>query len=151
MPCSLLYRARTPASLLDGHTEASAQVHRRCQVFILVHVLCSKDLYWGWILGVLWSFPLVCFGLLGMFLSFKTSIRQGSSRSDSSTDQRGTCGRKIRLKCAGCNRCGGWVKRRGKWCSSYEEVRGDAVVRRWNPCWLRVLKGAQPLPQGEAR
>lgn len=46
-----------------------------------------------------WSF--------GNVPSFKTSIRQGSSRSDSSTDRRGTCGRKIRLKCAGCNRCGG--------------------------------------------
>lgn len=75
----------------------------------------------------------------GNILSFKTSIRQGSSHSDSSTDRRGTCGRKIRLKCAGCNRCGGWVKQRGKWCSSRDEFRGDALGRRWLPSWLTIL------------
>lgn len=39
-----------------------------------------------------------------MFLGFRPAS-DGSSCTDSSTDGRGTCGRKIRLKCAGCNQC----------------------------------------------
>lgn len=116
-------------------------------MFILGHILCSKDLCLGWILIVLWSFFPCLFWSFGNVLRFKTSIRQGSSCSDSSTDRRGTCGRKIRLKCAGCNQCGGWVTRRGKWCSFHDEVRGDAVVvRRWRPSWLRVLKRCTASP-----
>lgn len=79
---------------------------------------------------VSWSFTLTClfwsFG--GNVPSFQTCIRQGSRCTDSSTDGRGTCGRKIRLKCAGCNQCERMSEVKGKVKQLSWELRGE---RQW--------------------
>lgn len=66
----------TPA---PSPTKGSFQVHRGSQVFIPVHVLCSEDLCLGWILVILWSLLLVCFGLGGTFPGLRDQHRIGGS------------------------------------------------------------------------
>lgn len=95
---------------------APAKVHRGSPLFTLVCILCSKDLCLVWLPIVSWSFTLTClfWSFEGNVPSFQTSIGQGSSCTDSSTDGHGTCGRKIRLKCAGCNQCERMSEVKGK-------------------------------------
>lgn len=62
--------------------------------------------------------------------------------SDSSPDRLEMCGRKIRLKCAGCNQ---GEKGRGA------ALATKAGVSRWHLSWLTNLNGAWPTsPLGEA-
>lgn len=107
-------------------------MHRGSHVFILVCVLCSEDSCLGWILIVLWSFPRTClFWSLGNVPSLRPASDRGSSQSpDSPTDRRGTCGREIRLKCAGCNQCERASEVKGKVMLLSCRGRGEALVRR---------------------
>lgn len=138
-PCSCLRKAG--ANLLPRQRVGGKAPTQRWPALILRYVMFSKGLRLNEILVV---FPvcLFVFAFGGTSPVSRPACSQGVA-SDSSPDRLEMCGRKIRLKCAGCNQ---GEKGRGA------ALATKAGVSRWHLSWLTNLNGAWPTsPLGEAR
>lgn len=96
--CSFLYGVRVFIFFLDNSKEGCVQVQSKSRVYFSVCFVFRL------VFCCFVNFFFIClFWIFGNVFSFKVSIREGSSFFDLFIDGYGTCGRKIRLKCVGCN------------------------------------------------